>query len=328
MGLGNLGIALGAATQQMNKDQEEQDRKDQFKQHMDLQRDSFNLQKGEIDRKNDERTRANQVWANAQNVFKGGVDAAADHLVGRYNQQDAALGYDDDHKASWAKDAKGNYLVTRTGPDGKTVGTQVFTPQQVAQEHLGSIYSDLAAISPEHAQQYSNWLSDQAKEGTRQRERGEDLSHRDKREGVEDERWGKDYKLRQQQVGQAGVANQLARDRFALERPGLVNNGAINTQLYGLRQQLMAETDPTKQEDLKRQMRALSTTGGEHMTTKVIDDGQGGKVMVADDGNGNLYRVDPAGLSDYKPKGATPGVAGAPNMVYDPKTGKLVPVKR
>ena len=213
----NLGIALGAGTRQyLQMDKEDKD--EAFRQEqLGMQKASglrqqqmHEAQMGEIARQADERKRATEVWANAQKVFQGGADAAAENMLARYNSQDGALGYGDSHTAKMVKTDKG-YQVTRFDPEGKQVGTPaLYTPQQAMQEHMRGVYSDLAAINPAYGDKLMTFLENIGKEDTRKAERAEDKAHTAEREKVGDKFKQEEIAIHRQNAGRAARAETRA----------------------------------------------------------------------------------------------------------------------
>ena len=158
MGFGNLGIAMGAGVDEWNR-QRANDRADRADARQGAVADA---QLQEIDQRKTERDAALAIWREAQPVFKGGPDVAAQKLLERYNSNDAALGYDDGHTAKLVKTDKG-YVVTRTAQDGTEVDSQTFTPQQAMQEHVRSMYANLATINPVYGEKFMGWIENQGK---------------------------------------------------------------------------------------------------------------------------------------------------------------------
>lgn len=229
---GNLGIAMGAGVDEWNR-QKANDRADKADLRADAadarQQETHTAQMDETKRRNAELAAAGKVWQEAQGVFQGGADTAAQKLLERFNANDPAMGYNDGHTATLKKTDKG-YVVTRTGPDGKVADERIFTPQQVQQEHMRGVYSQLAAINPAYGEKLMSFLDGQIKEDTRKGERVEDVTHRDKREGVTDGHWDKNFTLQKQQVANSGFGNAIAQQRLNMEKENF-QSGAGERQL-------------------------------------------------------------------------------------------------
>lgn len=193
---GNLGIAMGAGVDEWNRQRQNNraDRADARAEATDVRQNAVvDAQLKDVNRRNTERNAAMAVWKDAQPVFQGGADAAAQKLLEKYNANDAALGYNDGHTAKLTKTDKG-YTVTRAAQDGTEVDSQTFTPQQVVQEHARSIYANLAAINPVYGEKFMGWIENQGKASAASQEKAADRAHQERiaQVGADARRYGAD----------------------------------------------------------------------------------------------------------------------------------------
>ena len=306
MGMPNLGIALGAGTNQYLKMQQA-DKEDEFKQQqLDLQKEAnqrqnemLGMQKQEFQRANTEREAANKVWQDAMPIFKGGWQTAAQHLGEAYKANDPRYGYDDGKDVDFQIHKNGVY-VTPKNTDGSYGQTQFYTPQQVMQEHMRGVHAQLAAISPQYGQGFMNWLDTQNKESTRQGERAEDRADLKTR-------WAAEDKFRTQQLANSGASLGLARERFDLEKPGLEADRDAKKELYSLKKTLAATTDPA--ERTKIQQKIYDLVGGDsHGDLKVVKNEDGSEYLIMRDRKtGQAYTVDPKALPVLGRDNSSPG---------------------
>lgn len=273
---GNLGIAMGAGVDEWNR-QRANDRADKAEVRADAadvravnsdnrQQALHGAQMKEIDRRNAEQEAAMAVWKDAQPVFQGGADAAAQKLLEKYNANDAALGYNDGHTAKLTKTDKG-YVVTRMAPDGKVVDERSFTPQQAMQEHMRGVYSSLASINPAYGEKLMGFLDNQNKEDTRKAERGEDISHRDKREGVQDGQWQQNFGLHKQQVANSGFGNALAQQRLNMEKESFqaeAGSRQLKSTLSNLNLALLNAQTPEERKPIIEKINSLESVSGQN----------------------------------------------------------------
>lgn len=232
MGMGNLGIALGAGVDEWNRQRanDRADKADLRAENADVrQQQMFDAQMSESKRRAAEREAATKVWNDAMPVFKGGWQEAGKHLADSYNNNEEGVGYNDGKSVDVQVHPNGVY-VSPKNPDGSFGKTAFYTPEQVMHEHLRATKARLAAINPEYGENFANWLDMQYKEKVRQGERAEDIGHRDKREGVQDSQWQQNFGLHKQQVGLAGASNAIAQQRLGMERETF-NAEAPNRQL-------------------------------------------------------------------------------------------------
>ncbi|MBK7463972.1 MAG: hypothetical protein IPJ50_15405 [Betaproteobacteria bacterium] len=179
MGFGNLGIAMGAGVEEWNRQQanDRANRADARAEATDVRQNAVaDAQLQEVDQRKSERDAALVIWREAQPVFKGGPDAAAQKLLERYNSNDPTMGYNDGHTATLKKTDKG-YVVTRTAQDGKVVDERIFTPQQAMQEHVRSMYANLATINPVYGEKFMGWIESQGQEVAKAQEKATDRAH-------------------------------------------------------------------------------------------------------------------------------------------------------
>lgn len=225
MGFPNLGIALGAGVDELNR-QRSSDRADRALQiqEQDAQRrqELRAAQMTDINRRNAERDAAQKVWSDAAPVFQGGWQKAAEHLAERYNANDDGIGYNDGKQVKFQVQPNGVY-VTPINADGSGGTTAFYTPQDVMREHIRATHARLAAVNDHYGQQFLGWLDAQAKEATRQAERGEDVAHRDGREAVRDQQFQQELRVKQERnqiVGSrqsSGASLSLAQQRSNAE---------------------------------------------------------------------------------------------------------------
>jgi hypothetical protein len=214
MGFPNLGIALGAGVDEMNR-QRASDRADRSLQ---MQEESHQAQMNLTKRQNEEYDAAKRVFADALPVFQGGWQKAAEHLADRYNANDSGIeGYNDGNSVKVQVQPNGVY-VTQMNRDGSGGATTFYTPQDVMREHVRATYGRLSAINPQYGNQLIGWLDKQSQEETRKAERGDDIAHRDKRESVSDQQWNQNFGLRKQEVGMSGARLGLAQSEFDANR--------------------------------------------------------------------------------------------------------------
>lgn len=294
---GNLGIAMGAGVDEWNR-QKANDRADKADLRADAadarQQETHTAQMDETKRRNAELAAAGKVWQEAQGVFQGGADTAAQKLLERFNANDPAMGYNDGHTATLKKTDKG-YVVTRTGPDGKVADERIFTPQQVQQEHMRGVYSQLAAINPAYGEKLMGFLDGQIKEDTRKGERVEDVTHRDKREGVTDGHWDKNFTLQKQQVANSGFGNAIAQQRLNMEKENFQSGAGerqLKSTLSTLNLALLNANSEQERAPIAEKITALNKllhTKNEAMPHySTVPDGMGGATVVVGDKGGNI----------------------------------------
>lgn len=273
---GNLGVAMGAGVDEWNR-QRANDRADKAEVRADAadvravnsdnrQQALHGAQMEEIDRRNAEQKAVMAVWKDAQPVFQGGADAAAQSLLEKYNANDAALGYNDGHTANLTKTDKG-YVVTRIAPDGKVVDERTFTPQQAMQEHIRGVYSRLASINPVYGEKLMGFLDNKNKEDTRKAERGEDISHRDKREGVQDSQWQQNFGLLKQRVANSGFGNALAQQRLNMEKESFqaeAGSRQLKSTLSTLNLALLNAQTPEERKPIIEKINSLESVSGQN----------------------------------------------------------------
>jgi hypothetical protein len=198
MGFPNVGIALGAGVNELNR----QRQLDDSDQRLQLQKDAAaktgqfqDAQLADMDQRRQDHAAATKIWQDSMPVFQGGWQAAADHLGDAYNSQNADYGYNDGQKATIEKTNNGAY-VTQTNPDGTVAARTFYTPQQVMNEHLRTVYSKLAAINPEYGQQLGNWLESQGKEQARQQDAKQKSDYTAQRDAVKDDQFNRELDIK------------------------------------------------------------------------------------------------------------------------------------
>lgn len=198
MGFPNVGIALGAGVNELNR----QRQLDDSEQRLQLQKDASakvgrfqDAQLAEMDKRQQDHAAATAVWKNAMPVFQGGWQAAADHLGEAYNGNNADYGYNDGNKATVEKTDNGAY-VTQTKPDGTVAARTFYSPQQIMNEHLRTVYSQLAAINPEYGKQLGDWVESQGREQTRQQDTKQKNDYTAKRDTVKDSQFDRELAVK------------------------------------------------------------------------------------------------------------------------------------
>jgi hypothetical protein len=157
----NLGIAMGAGVDQMNRQQEldRADRGDLRQQQM------HDAQMAEIKKKQDADKALAEFWQGEKGRLEGSWQDRASYLAEAYNKNDATHGYNDGQRVQTSVAENGFHAVP-IGADGKpNVGAgRFFSPEDVDREYARGIHSRLASISPAHADKFLNWLDTDRKE--------------------------------------------------------------------------------------------------------------------------------------------------------------------
>ncbi len=162
--MANLGIALGAGVQELNRQQQFGQQKQVQDQQLHLQavqynraQQQFDMTKNSYEEQRAKDQKAAGLMTEIAPIMASDRKAKLNHLGTLYNANDADAGYNDGHSASFEETPTGA-RATFFSPTGQPAKTQEFSDAQIDREILKSTYGRLAAIDPKYAEKFFSFV--------------------------------------------------------------------------------------------------------------------------------------------------------------------------